>query len=116
MELIEAVEKLCDDLTVAQIKRWKNIAKDNWYSYKEGRNYIKIISNEDPNSNCYPKQSVWGFVNKKEFTTKKGVVFPEGAIMMAQGWSRPARNQPRGMVYNYNITERRIYGPDYLIS
>ena len=114
MELIEAVEKLCENLTVAQRERWKH-NQNNYYDYDEGRKYIKIISNEDPNSNCYPKRSVWGFVNKEEFTTKKGVVFPEGAIMMAQGWRTPAKNKPRGMVYNYAVNERRIYGPDYLI-
>lgn len=65
---------------------------------KPGNKYIKVIHDN----------SVWGFVVNVDNDKK----FKRGDILMAAGWSTPARNKPRGNVFdNYEI---RWTGPLYL--
>lgn len=64
-----------------------------------GKKYIKIIRDN----------GVWGFIVNTEEDKK----FKYGDILRAAGWSAPARNAPRGNVFDneYNI---RWTGPEYL--
>ena len=65
---------------------------------EEGRKYIKVITDT----------SVWGFIMKED--DKK---FRKGDILKAASWSTPARNAPRGNIFeDYSI---RWTGPNYLI-
>lgn len=64
----------------------------------EGKKYIKIISGG----------GVWGFVVNVDNDKK----FRYGDILMAAGWSAPARNSARGNVFeDYAI---KWTGPNYL--
>ena len=66
--------------------------------YTVGKKYIKIITNSG---------SVWGFV-----VVEPDEKFFEGDILMAAGWSKPARNQARGNIFSgYDI---EWTGPKYL--
>lgn len=67
-------------------------------SFKEGKKYIKIISNN----------SVWGFV----VNTGADNIFRYGDILKAAGWATPARNKSRGNVFeDYSV---KWTGPYYL--
>ena len=110
-DLEDAVINLCQDIDNEYCKQWKHYNKKHSYHCAEvGRAYIKIVSVEDPSSPCYPKRSVWGFINLKN---KK---FNEGDVLKAAGWSTPALNKPRGNILEerYQVRGMRIYGPDYL--
>ena len=110
-KLQDAVITLCKDIDDEYKKQWKHYnEKASYHTAEVGRSYIKIISVEDPNSNSYPKRSVWGFINLKN---KK---FKEGDVLKSAGWSTPALNKARGnlLEQRYVIQGMRIYGPDYL--
>jgi hypothetical protein len=110
-ELLQLCDKLCDDLLIEHLKQYPTLT-DYSYSYKVSRKYIKIITNSGS------QQSVWGFINKSEWTNKKGTTFLCGDILMSAGWATPALNSPRGNLFmegGYQITGMRKYGPDYLI-
>jgi len=63
-----------------------------------GKKYIKLINGG----------GVWGFVVNTEDDKK----FKFGDILMAAGWSKPARNKARGNVFGeYSV---RWTGPNYL--
>lgn len=63
-----------------------------------GSKYIKIVKD----------RSVWGFIVNTENDKK----FKYGDILKAAGWNAPARNAPRGNVFDgYEI---RWTGPMYL--
>ena len=80
--LENAVITLCKDIDKEYKKQWKHYnEKDSYHTAEVGRSYIKIVSVEDPNSNSYPKRSVWGFINLKN---KK---FNEGDVLKAAGLS-----------------------------
>lgn len=65
--------------------------------FDEGRKYIKVISGN----------SVWGFIVKAA-----DAKFKAGDILMAAGWSAPAKNAARGNVFDgYSIAWT---GPNYL--
>ena len=67
-----------------------------------GKKYLRIVRNEN-NHNCYPKQSVWGFVDVKT-----------GDILKADGWKKPAKHS-RGSIYNEDPWKGMgIYGPNYI--
>lgn len=51
---------------------------------KVNKKYIKIISNG----------SVWGFIVKEDGE------FPKGSILKAAGFNAPARNAPRGNIFD----------------
>jgi len=61
-------------------------------TFKEGRNYIKVIRSEDREDSGI-RQSVVGFIVKKE---TKG--FKVGDILKASSWHAPALNFARGHV------------------
>ena len=102
--------KACDELIVAigdDYKRWRlrgdyysdeSIAKfRNELSVKTGRKYAKILTD----------RSVWGFVQLED-----DAKFKKGDILMAAGYNAPARNKPRGNIFeNYHI---QWTGPRYL--
>ena len=109
--LENAVITLCKDIDAEYKKQWKHYnEKDSYHTAEVGRSYIKIVSVEDPDSNSYPKRSVWGFINLKNKKIK------EGDVLKAAGWATPALNSPRGNIleHKYVIQGMRIYGPDYL--
>ena len=72
----------------------------NTIRFEEGRKYIKVIT----------RSSVWGFIVKG-----KDAKFQAGDILMAAGWSAPARNKARGNVLTGDLTKVRWTGPEYLI-
>lgn len=72
----------------------------NTIRFEEGRKYIKVIT----------RSSVWGFIVKG-----KDAKFKPGDILMAAGWSAPARNKARGNVLTGDLTKVRWTGPEYLI-
>lgn len=67
---------------------------------KEGRKYIKILSN----------RSVWGFIVATDDDKK----FKKGDILMAAGYNAPARNAARGNVFNLEGTRVQWTGANYL--
>jgi len=71
-----------------------------------GQKYIKIGRKSDHNNKM---GSVWGFVVNTDDDAK----FKRGDLLMAAGFSKPARNAPRGNVLDggFNI---RWTGPLYL--
>ena len=70
---------------------------DDMLEVKEGKKYIKIISD----------RSVWGFIVKED-----GPKFKKGDILKAAGWNAPATNAARGNIFeNYTI---KWTGPLYL--
>lgn len=110
-DLENAVITLCKDIDKEYKKQWKHYnEKASYHTAEVGRSYIKIVSVEDPNSNSYPKRSVWGFINLKNKN------FKCGDVLKAAGWSAPALNAPRGNILEqrYVVQGMRIYGPDYL--
>jgi O-glycosyl hydrolase len=72
----------------------------NTIRFEEGRKYIKVIT----------RSSVWGFIVKG-----KDAKFKPGDILMAAGWSAPARNKARGNILTGDLTKVRWTGPEYLI-
>ena len=56
---------------------------DDLLEVKEGKKYIKIISDK----------SVWGFIVKED-----GPKFKKGDILKAAGWNAPATNAARGNI------------------
>ena len=62
-DLENAVINLCKDIDTEMMKQWKHKTEESYHTAEVGRSYIKIVSVEDPNSNSWPKRSVWGFIN-----------------------------------------------------
>lgn len=111
-ELKVKVERLCEVLTKATHKQWKHTRGKTSHTYSVGQKYIRIISCEHGEH-----RSVWGFINKKEWTKSSGITFKEGDILKSAGWKTPALNAPRGNIlegYEIPPNSMRIYGPDYL--
>tara|TARA_B100000131_G_scaffold175621_1_gene169660 strand:+ start:75 stop:446 length:372 start_codon:yes stop_codon:yes gene_type:complete len=109
-ELLQACEKLCNDLTEAQHAQWEHCKeRGSYYGVTKGSKYLKIVSYDDANGEG---ASVWGFINKGN------PKFNVGDILKSAGWKTPALNKARGNILEgYNVLARpnRIYGPDYLI-
>ena len=108
-ELLQLCDKLVADLLEEHLKQYPTLTEYS-YEYKVSRKYIKIISNSGN------QRSVWGFINRFEWTKgKTGITFMPGDVLMSAGWATPALNQPRGNLFDgYQITGMRKYGPDYL--
>ena len=107
-ELLQLCDKLCEDLQDEHLKQFPSLT-DQSFTYKVSRKYIKIISVSN-------QQSVWGFINKSEWTKSSGITFKCGDVLMSAGWATPALNSPRGNLFDgYEIFGMRRYGPDYLI-
>ena len=106
-ELLELVEKLCENLTNAMHERWEHSRGVTTHNYSVGQKYIRIYSEENGSM-----KSAWGFINKKDFKH-----FKKGDVLKCAGWKTPALNQARGNLfdgYTINPNSMRIYGPDYL--
>ena len=75
-------------------------AKNDRYVFEEGRNYIKLLRQEDRGArgNC---SSVVGFIVKKSpkaIDNKTNEKFKIGDMLMAAGYNAPATNFARGNV------------------
>lgn len=107
-ELLQLCDKLCADLTEEHLRQYPTLTEYS-YEYKVSRKYIKVIMNSGN------QRSVWGFINKSEWTKSSGITFKCGDVLMSAGWSTPTLNAPRGNLFDgYQITGMRKYGPDYL--
>lgn len=67
-----------------------------------GSKYIKIIRNDG-------QRMVWGFI----VNTESDKQFKRGDILKPAGWAAPARNKPRGNVFE-DLSWVRWTGPAYL--
>jgi len=108
-ELLQLCDKLCEDLLECHLEQFPTLT-DYSYTYKVSRKYIKIISVSN-------QQSVWGFINKSDWTKSSGITFKCGDVLKSAGWNTPALNAPRGNLFmdgGYQINGMRKYGPDYL--
>ena len=104
MELTVAVENLIEAIKADYCKGdWRDDMKQRFcdgLGYKVGKNYIKVTMSNGG--------SVWGFVQMHD-----DAKFAAGDILLAAGWSRPAKNKARGNVFgDYSINWT---GPKYLI-
>jgi hypothetical protein len=107
-ELLQLCDKLCADLTEEHLRQYPTLTEYS-YEYKVSRKYIKVIMNSGN------QRSVWGFINKSDWTKSSGITFKCGDVLMSAGWNTPALNAPRGNLFDgYQITGMRKYGPDYL--
>lgn len=107
-ELLQLCDKLVADLLEEHLKQYPTLTEYS-YEYKVSRKYIKIISNSGN------QRSVWGFINKSDWTKSSGITFKCGDVLMSAGWNTPALNAPRGNLFDgYQIMGMRKYGPDYL--
>ena len=75
-ELLELVEKLCEDLTNAMHTRWEHSRGVTTHNYSVGQKYIRIYSEENGSM-----KSAWGFINKKDFNH-----FKKGDVLKCAGW------------------------------
>lgn len=111
-ELLQLCDKLCKDLLDVHLEQFPTLTEYS-YTYKVSRKYIKIITGS--HSRSCNQQSVWGFINKAEWSKSSGITFKCGDVLKAAGWNTPALNAPRGNLFDgYTITGMRKYGPDYL--
>lgn len=108
------LEKLCSDLDAIYRDDWlkasngRELDRYPFHTFKRGSKYIKIIYNET-SPNCYPKKSVWGFINYSNPD------FNLGDVLKANTWNSPALNKARGNILDgYEIIGDRRYSPDYL--
>jgi hypothetical protein len=111
-ELEVKVKRLCEVLTNATHKKWKHSRGKTSFTYSVGQKYIRIISCEHGQH-----RSVWGFINRKEWTKSSGITFKEGDVLKSAGWKTPTLNAPRGNIlegYEIPPDSMRLYGPDYL--
>jgi hypothetical protein len=107
-ELTQLCDKLVADLLKEHLNQYPTLTEYS-YEYKVSRKYIKVIMNSGN------QRSVWGFINKSEWTKSSGITFKCGDVLMSAGWNTPALNAPRGNLFDgYQITGMRKYGPDYL--
>jgi hypothetical protein len=107
-ELTQLCDKLVADLLKEHLNQYPTLTEYSYF-YKVSRKYIKVIMNSGN------QQSVWGFINKSEWTKSSGITFKCGDVLMSAGWNTPALNAPRGNLFDgYQITGMRKYGPDYL--
>jgi hypothetical protein len=110
LDLTTAVEVLCEAIKT-NYRDWTLRSKEEFSDhaatmvaeferkvrFDEGRKYIKVIAGS----------SVWGFIVKTA-----DAKFKAGDILMAAGWSAPAKNAARGNVFDgYSIAWT---GPHYL--
>ena len=108
--LVEACEKLCNDISTALYKVYPHTKeKGTTHDYTIGKKYIKIIECREGHPS-----SVWGFIN---VGNKK---FQVGDVLKAAGWAAPALNAPRGNIlegYEIGVNHKthRVFGPDYLV-
>lgn len=73
-----------------------------------GRKYLKITNEEVSDDGERTSSRVWGFVQLEDDNK-----FKKGDILMAAGYNAPARNKPRGNIFDDNYSVRWT-GPNYL--
>lgn len=73
-----------------------------------GRKYVKITSDEVSEYDQSTRSSVWGFVVREDDNK-----FKKGDILMAASYSQPARNKPRGNIFE-GYPNISWTGPGYL--
>ena len=97
-----AVDKLVLGIEENYIK-WCNGRKmsTDTMRIKPGRKFVKIIRGS----------SVWGFVSKVD-GSHKGLPLKVGDVMMAAGWSAPAKHT-RGNIFDDNQDYFQWTGPNY---
>jgi len=109
------IQKLIEDIRADYVRYMSGVGNkedirqdmiDNFVNsvtYSEGKKYVKILKK------LGTQTMVWGFIVNVDDDKK----FRKGDILMAAGFSAPARNKPRGNIIdgNYNI---RWTGPEYL--
>ena len=119
MDMLKAIEIMLDQAK-ADYKKWNTesngtipeVRENMIKEFNEGleikdsprQKFIKIIKKERSGS-----QSVWGFINKKDFKH-----FKKGDILKAASFNSPALNKARGNIFvpGYKV---RWTGPEYLI-
>lgn len=101
MNLLKETQKVVDLLTRDYesfcFQRDMEVRQDRMYCFEEGRNYIKLIM--DDNGRC----SVAGFIVKKSpkpLDNKTKAPFKVGDLLMAAGYNAPATNFARGNVFD----------------
>lgn len=117
MDILKAIEIMLDQAK-ADYRRWntkangsipevnENMIKEfnEGFEIKDSprQKFIKIIKHRGNN------QSVWGFINKKDFKH-----FKRGDILMASSFNSPALNKARGNIFvpGYKVSWT---GPNYL--
>lgn len=95
-QLIEKTQELLDLMQHQLHTRFEHTIETTQYIMEEGRNYIKLIQDNDG------RQSVVGFVVKKSpkaIDNKTNESFKVGDMLMAKSWSAPATNFARGNVF-----------------
>ena len=117
MDILKAIDIMLEQAK-ADYKNWKNLRPgipeisesmikefNDSFVIKDSprQKFIKIVRKEKNGS-----QSVWGFINKKDFKH-----FKRGDILKAQSFRAPALNQPRGNIFvpGYKVSWT---GPHYL--
>jgi len=111
-ELLELCDKLCKDLYTVHCESYPSLDYYSWSVNTQGRKYIKIIANSGN------QDSVWGFINKKEFTKVRKMERVNGIVLASAGWATPSLNAPRGnllMEGGYPVTRGNQHGPHYLV-
>jgi len=73
-----------------------------------GRKYLKITNEEVSDDGERTSSRVWGFVQLEDDNK-----FKKGDILMAAGYNAPARNKPRGNIFDDDYTVCWT-GPNYL--
>jgi len=73
-----------------------------------GRKYVKITSDEVCEYDQSTRSSVWGFVVREDDNK-----FKKGDILLAAGYNQPARNKPRGNIFE-GYPNISWTGPGYL--
>jgi hypothetical protein len=77
--------------------------------FEEGRKYIKVTKK------LGNQKMVWGFIVKENEPEKDGKAnFKAGDILKPASWSTPARNKPRGNIFQGDFSWVRWTGPEYL--
>jgi len=77
---------------------------NNSWRIEPGQKYIKLVS----------KNSVHSFIVKQDMYTPGGQLqFKKGDVLKAASWSSPAKNRPRGNVFDGNYPMQWT-GPLYL--
>ena len=108
--MIQLVEKTQELLNLMQNQlhtRYEHTIETTQYIMDEGRNYIKLIRDEDG------RQSVVGFVVKKSpkaIDNKTNESFKVGDMLMAKSWSAPATNFARGNVFEELPMKQLCFG------
>lgn len=121
-ELLELCDKLCEQLKHTHLEAFPTLDYYSWRVNSQGRKYIKIICNSGN------QDSVWGFINKTEFTkvrklervngiVEQEVTFKVGDVLASAGWQTPTLNAPRGNLFmegGYPVSRNNQHGPHYL--